>query len=510
MGDNNEELQKMLNSMVNSAVNDILSKLNIDTSQISQTQETVEEQSVETQPKKRGRKKKNPELTEGQVKLDINDKKPSIDIYEKSSSVMKNVYKLLSNPKKTKYDIAQYLREQMDEDTELRYVFGDLSDYDLSEIYKNNLVIQTDNEDIPYITNENNQFEVLDVVKMDKNVKKTFVEIPSIEEARFLEDIYYQTQSKRIVIENQIRSLKQGADNDIKEGKSSNNKMFLEWYLYNVKMMEDQIKKALEVFSDNNYLSKWAKQVIGIGPVFATRLVANREIKEDENGNPIHCNSWWSYCGLNDNRRPWLSREQSKKYVNEAIEENGGVLDDETVNILCAKTQWKYSFYLNNCKKPDGSWDKEKLISYSSVIPYNKKLKPLMYQIGHSFMLCKNNENSLYGRLLKERTLYENTKNERGNYADQAAEILNTKNIRKNTVAYQYYSKGQLPPAHINQRCQRYVTKMFISHLYEAAYYNKYNKPAPLPYVLCFCEGHTDYIGPEVPYDSVPRDEENK
>ena len=139
MGDNNEELQKMLNSMVNSAVNDILSKLNIDASQISQTQETVEEQSVETQPKKRGRKKKNPELTEGQVKLDIDDKKPSIDIYEKSSSVMKNVYKLLSNPKKTKYDIAQYLREQMDEDTELRYVFGDLSDYDLSEIYKNNL-----------------------------------------------------------------------------------------------------------------------------------------------------------------------------------------------------------------------------------------------------------------------------------------------------------------------------------------------------------------------------------
>ena len=118
----------------------------------------------------------------------------------------------------------------------------------------------------------------------------------------------------------------------------------------------------------------------------------------------------------------------------------------------------------------------------------------------------KNNPDSLYGRLYKERFDYETMKNERGDYADQAAKILASKNFSKTTSAYKFYSEGKLPPAHIVQRCERYVTKMFISHLYEAAYYNKYGVMAPNPYVLCFCEGHTDYIGPEVPYESIERD----
>lgn len=464
--------------------------------------------------KKPGRPKKT-QVTSGQIKLEdtmdtpINDNIISANV--KASNVISSMYKLFVDDSKSKFDIMAFLQSQVNGNDELESIFGYISDDMLAEVRKNNEqnfeVLKDDIDDI--VINTNHEFEVLDIVKMDKSVKKTFVEIPSMEEARFLEDIYYQTQSKRIIIENQLRSLKQERDNDIKNGKSTNNKMFLEWYLYNTKVMEDQIKKALEIFSDSNYLSKWAKKVIGIGPVFATRLVANLEIKEDEFGNLLtHANSWWSYCGLNDNNRPWLSKEQSKEYVEEAIRENNGVLDDDAVKLLTTKTQWKFSFYDKNCRKENGTWDKSKLIKYSSIIPYNRNLKTLMHLIGQSFTFSKNREGSLYGRLLKERMDLENTKNARGDYADQAEKALREKNYKKDTVAYKYYSQGMLPPKHITARCERYAVKMFISHLYEAAYWNKYGKQAPNPYVLSFIEGHTDYIGPEVPYDSVERDEQ--
>ena len=142
-----------------------------------------------------------------------------------------------------------------------------------------------------------------------------------------------------------------------------------------------------------------------------------------------------------------------------------------------------------------------------SYIPYNRTLKVVAFKIGHSFRMCKNKPNSLYGRLLAEREAYENKKNLAGDYADQAYRILKEKNIGKDTVAYSYYSKGQLPPAHIAQRSERWATKMFISHLFEAMYYNAYGKRCPEPYIIGFAEnGHNDYIEPEVAYESVARD----
>ncbi len=437
---------------------------------------------------------------------------------QKAKALMDSIYIMLSNPMKDKVDILSLIKSNTENNPELVSIFGNIKDEFIEEVKQNNIDNSDDTEENIVTRNENGnfQFEVIDVAAMDKNVKHSFTQVPTREEARFLEDIYYQTQRRRIAVENQIRSLRQGKDNDIENEHGSKNMYFLEWYMKNLQNMEDQIKKALDIFSDTNYLSKWAKKVVGIGPTIATCLVANLDIKEDEFGNPItHAASWWEYCGLNNNRRPWLSREKSTEMVNKAIEMNDGILDDTAVYNLCNMSKWKFEYYAKKCTNDNGNiiWNKDKLIKATSIIPYNKNMKILMYKIGHSFMFSKNKPNSVYGSLLKKRMEYETMKNERGDYAEQAAEILRTKNIGKSTIAYKYYSKGQLPPAHIAQRCQRYVTKLFISHLYEAAYYNKYGKQAPMPYILQFGDDrgftHADYIGPEVPYDSVTRDKEN-
>lgn len=424
--------------------------------------------------------------------------------------LMSSVYEMLANPDVSKADVLKFIKDITDKSPDLIEIFGEVSDDMISEVMNNESVIPNSKNDIYDFVEDadensvidENEFKILNVAKMSKDVITSIVSVPSKEEARYLEDIYYQMQRKRIVIENQLRALRQGFDTEVENHEvGSKNGKFLEWYLYNIGLLESQIKKALEKFSDSNYLTKWAKANIGIGPVISTCLVANLELKEN-----THASSWWDYCGLNNNNRPWLGKEKSTKIVNDLISKYDGKISDEMVMELSGITKWKYSYYEAKAKDEAGKWNKNDLIKATSMIPYNKNMKVLMYKIGHSFHLCKNNPDSLYGRLYKERFDYETMKNERGDYADQAAKILASKNFSKTTSAYKFYSEGKLPPAHIVQRCERYVTKMFISHLYEAAYYNKYGVMAPNPYVLCFCEGHTDYIGPEVPYESIERD----
>ena len=411
---------------------------------------------------------------------------------KENNALNSKIVELLTQKNSTRSDIAQLL-------------IGsgyDISDEDMENI---ELADHPDDEtfdEVPYELSEDGKSFAVDVDnKMPKEVKKSFVRIPTKEEARFLQDIYYQTQKRRIAIAGQIRAIAQSADSTSEDQtKNDDNMLFMEWFLEQMQAMEDNIKRALEAFSDSYYISKWAKQNIGIGPVIATALAANLEIKDET----MHAGNWWSYCGLNDNKRPWLGKVKSKEIVDKCIADNGGILDDMAVYKIADETKWKFSWLESKAKKKKG-WSKEELIKACSFIPYNKSMKVLMYKIGHSFRLCKNKPDSLYGRLLKEREDFENTNNVAGVYADQAADILKSKNFDKKTIAYSYYSNGQLPPAHIAQRAERYATKLFISHLFEAAYYNKYGKQCPEPYTISH-QGHVDYIGPEVTYDSVDRD----
>ena len=435
----------------------------------------------------------------------------SLEFKVSSADIMNRLYEIMANPLTNKSDILRFLYQNIQE-FQMEDTLGTITNDMISELVEiekenNQVEYQLTADSIGTTADSSYTYEVLDIAKMTKSQKTSVLEIPTLQEARFLEDMYYQTQARRIVIENQLRALHQGADSTIENEKGSQNKSILEWFLYNLSLMEDNVKNSLVVFSDSNYLSQWAKMVTGIGPVIATCLTANLTLEEDEFGNSVmSAGNWWSFCGLNDNRRPWLGKEKSRKIFNEVLEKRNGIVDDDFVLELASRTQWSMDHYNKRAKKENGTWDKEKLISASAMIPYNKNLKIVCWKIGHSFLMCKNRPTSLYGRLLKERMELEMIRNERGDYAAQAQAIIDSKKFSKSTQAYKAYKEGMLPKAHILQRSQRYATKMFISHLYEAAYWNKYGKMAPEPYILAFSEVHHDYIGPEVPYDAVPRD----
>jgi hypothetical protein len=86
-------------------------------------------------------------------------------------------------------------------------------------------------------------------------------------------------------------------------------------------------------------------------------------------------------------------------------------------------------------------------------------------------------------------------KNERGDFAAQAADILTKKKIGKDTDAYKAYSVGKLPPAHIHARATRYAVKLLLAHLHEVMYVQHHGRQPPLPYAIGIL-GHAHKISP--------------
>lgn len=329
---------------------------------------------------------------------------------------------------------------------------------------------------------------------LTKDLKKEIKSIKNIsrQEIRFLVDSYYQTQAKRITLQNQIRSVRQSKDDSTDVYCD-----ILDWQLKAQMVQEKGIKDTLELISKNNEVGRWLLQINGIGPVITAGLLSYFDVTGIE-----YATHFMSYAGLNDNNRPWLGAEKSKQIVNEVLGDSK-IITDEHLEELSRLTQWKYGYLNKNCsveKNGEVVRNKQALINSIAKIPYNKSLKTLMYKISQSFVKVSYKPESLYGKIYKERKILETELNDKLYYADQAKHILETKNIGKNTDAYKAYSQGKLPKAHIQRRAERYATKIFVSHLFEEMYRVANNKEPARYYILEHGTGHKDYIEPEVEF----------
>jgi hypothetical protein len=214
------------------------------------------------------------------------------------------------------------------------------------------------------------------------------------DEARYLVDAYYTMQDYRIAVNGQCRAL----------GDRAEPHSILLWLAENESTLENQIKRALDKYTDGHPLGRWAKSITGIGPVISAGLLAHIDIEKINNAHNI-----WSFAGL-DPARTWNKGEKR---------------------------------------------------------PWNAKLKTLCWKIGESFVKVSGNENDFYGKWYRRRKDIEAHSNAQGLYAAQAAAKLDKFKIGKSTEAYKAYSIGQLPPAHIHARARRWAVKLFLSHYYE-------------------------------------------
>ena len=259
------------------------------------------------------------------------------------------------------------------------------------------------------------------VRRLKRDLVKAAVSL-SIDEARYLVDAYYAMQEHRKAAGNQVRAL----------AESKEPHEVLRWLFEQNDTVEKQIKRALNAWTDGLPAARWAKSIVGIGPVISAGLAAHIDISRCATVGRI-----WRFAGL-----------------------------DPTV-------EWKKG---------------EKR-------PWNAGLKCLCWKIGESFVKVSGRPDDFYGQLYLQRKQIEQERNEAGKFADQAARKLERFNIGKSTDAYKAYAAGKLPPAHVHARAKRWVVKLFLAHYHHVAWTLATGNPPPKPYVISIL-GHADMIQP--------------
>ena len=263
---------------------------------------------------------------------------------------------------------------------------------------------------------------VLDPVeRLNRDLKEATKRL-SEDEVRYLVDAYYSIQDYRKTSANQIRAMRESQEpNEVTM-----------WLFENNRILESQIKRALDAYTDSVKMGLWCKSICGIGPVITAGLLAHIDIHKAPTAGNI-----WAYAGLN----------------------------------------------------PGQEWKK------GEKRPWNARLKTLCWLLGESFTKVSNRDEDYYGRIYQVRKKMEIEKNEAKEFADQAAEKLKKFKIGKTTDAYKHYSEGFLPPAHIHARAKRYAVKLFLSHYHWVAHEIYLGTPPPVPYVIEHM-GHVDIIPP--------------
>lgn len=299
-------------------------------------------------------------------------------------------------------------------------------------------------------------------------------------EVRYLVDSYYQVQEFRIASSNQMRSL----------GRDGEPIAVLSWFEENFETIERNIKSALEAYTDHEPtgMGRWAKAIVGIGPVLSAGLLAHIDAASSRTAGRI-----WSFAGLTPTS-VWLGREKAAALVHELAGRGSEPIEHAAMAQIAQRAGRSMEAIAAALGDVDAI-SRADLIAYLAKRPWNARLKLVCYKLGESWVKTQNNKNDYYGKLYVKRKAYEIERNERGENAETAARILAEKRIGRATEAYAAYSQGKLPPAQLHARARRWVVKLFLAHWHAEAYKRATGQEPPLPYPIAFL-GHVDRIGP--------------
>lgn len=294
-----------------------------------------------------------------------------------------------------------------------------------------------------------NELVAVERMKRDLRAAATMLSRP---QARYFVDEYYQMQENRIRAENRVRAMTE----------SEEPHEIMKWFEAQQGVLEQQVKSALDKYTQGQPIGQWMRSVRGIGPViaagFMSRLDINRKIEGTEDLECTTAGHFWSICGLN----PSLDAE--------------GLRQDRRIK--------------------------------GKKLNYDPALKRLAYLAGESFKrLGKDDEDGFYRHWYDKRKAYETGKNEAGDYADQAKQALTEKKFGEDTAAIAMYKQGKLPLARIDRRAARWACKLFLSHMHQVWWAIEHghdtNRPYPkpyahahLPYIVEMMGGHVDIISP--------------
>lgn len=306
----------------------------------------------------------------------------------------------------------------------------------------------------------------------------------TVAEVRFCVDAYYTWQGSRIAAGNQAAALK----------RTDEPHLALDFVQKAFKGFEDDMKAMLETYTlvEPTGMGLWARSILGVGPVLTAGLLAHLDIEKAPT-----VGHFWRFGGL-DPTVKWLGTKGAATLVDEVLNGSKTITADHLA-VLSERTNRRLEVIDRMCR--DLKTDKYSVTAAKKSLarrPWNAPLKVLFWKLGESFVKVANHERDYYGKVIAKRKLYEQGKNEAGDYAEQAAAKLANFNIGKDTTAYKWYSLGKLPPGHIHARAKRYGVKLFIAHYWEVSWRKANPGKEPVkPYPIAHL-GHAHYTPPPV------------
>ena len=286
-------------------------------------------------------------------------------------------------------------------------------------------------------------------------------EVLSDEEARFLVDLYYQTQEHRIALAGQMRSM------DVEPHS------MIQWVYETMQFMEKQIEQKLGRYSMQSEVGQWSRSITGIGPVLAAGLIAyNPMTWTDKDGltqEQRKVTQLWRYAGLDPTSswekgqiRPWNAR----------------------LKTLC----WKIGESFNKQKFRDSDF-------YGKLIDQRKRYE-WRKNIAGEYSEQAINKAKVVGKSTEAYPWYA------GTYILQPADIdtcMEGTAAIKEILPYAEADEGSgvnmLPPGHIHARAKRWAVKLFLAHWHAVAHECAFGEPSPTPYAIAHL-GHVDEIPP--------------
>lgn len=215
------------------------------------------------------------------------------------------------------------------------------------------------NENKNIMTGTTAEVELQGLATISDKVKESIVTIQQ-SELRYLVDAYYQSQDDRITKDGQVRAIKQGYD-----GEDHEPPLALTWVAKNRRNEEEQIKKMLDIYTDNHPVGKWAKDTIGIGPVLSAALIAYMDIEKCK-----HSGQLLSYAGQNDQNVPWLGNEKAGDIIKaaKAIHEMEMKLALDALKSLCKNFDYDWKQFKSDTEDLLQAFDKNKSTDLASIL----------------------------------------------------------------------------------------------------------------------------------------------
>jgi len=318
----------------------------------------------------------------------------------------------------------------------------------------------------------------------------------SPQEARFLVESFYRVQRDRIQAHNQALALSQSAEPN----------RLTTWFEARYHQLEGQLQRVLDAYSRRLPRGRWLRAQTGVGPVLAGGLLAHLDHEP-----PATVGHWWSFAGYHPTVE-WLGTEKARALVQavapeatrrplsaEELLELGRRTGRNPLNLeQMARVAAQRKAPATTPADPTIPFPLTRAMASAALAkrPWNANLKVLLWKCAESFVKCSGREACLYGHFYHQRKAYEQAKNAQGVYAAQAAHELATKQIGRDTDAYQHYAEGRLPPGHIHARCERYVSKIFLSHFHLIATWDAYGRLPVKPFALAH-QGHANFWWPQ-------------